>query len=364
MNTILHINAEMNWAGGEVQTLLLTEKSVSSEYRHVIACPPDSQLSQRAKEKGLEVFEIPMRSFGDVFAVWRLSKLMTDLHVDIVHMHTYLAHYLGACAATIAGVSPNIVTRRMNFPIEHSVLNYWLYNLSMKRVVAISQSVERCLWDYVTVKDKIVTIPSAIAIDKEKPWRARMGTSETSTITIGTVCHLIERKGVQYLLQAAARILRRFPQVKLLIVGDGPLRQSLENLAAEHGIEDKVCFRGFQECVQAELEKMDIFVMASLEEALGVAILEAMAAGTPVVATNVGGIPEIVEHGKSGLLVPSRDSEAIYRAVTLLLSNPDKLSQYAAHGYAFVSRHHCAELMVADYERIYNSLLEREIDHS
>ena len=141
---------------------------------------------------------------------------------------------------------------------------------------------------------------------------------------VGTVGGLREEKGIAFLLKSAAQVLRLFPRVGFLIVGDGPLRAQFEALAARLDIRANVVFAGFREDIPAILPLLDVMVMPSLTEGSPMSLLEAMAAGRAIVASRVGGIPEILEDQRTALLVPPKDSEILSQAIIELLANPSK----------------------------------------
>ena len=160
-----------------------------------------------------------------------------------------------------------------------------------------------------------------------------------SEIILGTAGRLVELKGIEYLLRAAAALRREFPALRVEIAGSGPQREKLEEAVAHAGLEGQVKFLGWIDDLPSVLSRWDVFVMPSLEEGFPIAALDAMAAGLPVVATSVGGVPELIEDGKTGCLVPPRDAEALASRLRLLLCNPELRVSMGAAAYARVRDH-------------------------
>ena len=174
---------------------------------------------------------------------------------------------------------------------------------------------------------------------------------------IGTAGRLIELKGIEYLLRAAEELRHDFPALRVEIAGEGPERTKLEEQVQQSGLGDHVRFLGWIDNISEVLTGWDVFVMPSLEEGLGNAALEAMAAGLPVVASSVGALPEVVEDGTTGWLVPPRDPAALALHLRLLLSNRELRQRMGAAGYARVRDHFSLAQMVEGFARLYEELL-------
>lgn len=218
-------------------------------------------------------------------------------------------------------------------------------------VVAVSQAVARQVVDGpARVVYAGVTVPSGDA--------SALRRHDNSEIVIGTAGRLVELKGIEYLLRAAAPLGREFPALRVEIAGSGPQREKLEKAVADAGLGEKVKFLGWIDDLKSVLPRWDVFVMPSLEEGFPIAALDAMAAGLPVVATPVGGVPEIIEDGKTGWLVPPRDVEALTSRLRLLLCHPDLRVSAGAAGYARVRDHFNAAQMAESFARLYDEILE------
>jgi glycosyltransferase involved in cell wall biosynthesis len=180
---------------------------------------------------------------------------------------------------------------------------------------------------------------------------------DTSEIVLGTAGRLVELKGLEYLLRAAAALRHEFPTLRVEIAGSGPQRAKLEEELVEFGLGGRVEFLGWVDNLNTVLPRWDIFVMPSLEEGFPVAALDAMAVGLPVVATRVGGVPELIEDGKTGWLVPPRDVEALASRLRVLLCNPELRANVGAAAHAHVSTRFDAAHMAEDFAGLYDELL-------
>jgi glycosyltransferase involved in cell wall biosynthesis len=174
---------------------------------------------------------------------------------------------------------------------------------------------------------------------------------------IGTAGRLVELKGIEYLLSAASALRHDFPNLRLEIAGSGPLREKLESVASQTGLGDRVKFLGWIDDIQSILPRWDIFVMPSLEEGFPIAALDAMAAGLPVVATRVGGVPELIEDGTTGWLVPPRDIESLGSRLRVLLSDRELRVRMGAAGYARIRDHFSTAHMTKNFAQLYEELL-------
>jgi glycosyltransferase involved in cell wall biosynthesis len=193
------------------------------------------------------------------------------------------------------------------------------------------------------------------APDQRDSCRSEFGLTP-ELVLIGTSGRLEKVKRYDLLLQGFSAVHARFPQSRLMIVGNGSLRHELEKLANDLGIEHAVIWTGFRKDVPRLLAAMDIYVMSSVNEGLSLSILEAMAAGKPVIITDVGGARELVEDGKTGILIAPGSASEIGAAITELLENPEKLSNFASAGKAYVEREFGIQQMMESYQHLYETL--------
>jgi len=334
---ILHVDSEIPWRGGERQVIELMRRQRAMGDDPHVAAPRGGALAQRAAAEGLAVEAVSMRGTWDLGAVFALAGLHRALRPDVVHWHAARAHALGAIASLIAPGPARILSRRVDFPVRRSPGSRLLYSLPIDSILAISGGVRDALIGSGVSADRIEVVPSGIDLGPfQAPFdrpaaRKRLGIADGDLLVL-QIAALAPHKSQTDLLRAAARVRTDRPDVKIWIAGEGPLRGDLE---AEHralALGESVRFLGFRNDTTDLLRAADLFVISSYLEGLGTSILDAMAAGLPVVATRVGGIPEIVAHEETGLLVPPRDPDKLAAAILVLAGDPARRAALGAKG--------------------------------
>jgi glycosyltransferase involved in cell wall biosynthesis len=297
-----------------------------------------------------------MRNDLDLRAVAKVRRLMRQVNYDIVHFHTKRAHKLALWVSRAKNRPKYVVTRRMDYPEPRSWYTHLLYNRRVDGVVAISRTIGDLLIHAGVDKEKIRLIHSGIDPANFTPKETRRRAANDATV-VGCLAIFEERKGHRYLLEAAAALKTEGLAIQYKLAGDGPLRIQLENQVAHLGLADNVRFPGFITNSAEFLAGIDIFAMPSLHEGLGVAALEAMAAGKPVVATRVGGLTESVIDGVTGFSVPPRDSAALAAAIAKLARSPELAHSMGEQGRERVRRHFSLVDMADQNESYYYDLL-------
>ena len=355
--SILHVDAERGFSGGEVQVLHLLEGLRTRGHANLLACPPGSKVEAVARQRGFETRAVAMRGDLDLAAVAKLRRVCEERDPDLVHLHTGRATWLGGLAARWAE-RPAITTRRMDRRVKRNWRTRLIYEHLVRRAVAIAPAVARCLTD-AGVRD-VVTIPSAVdpdALTDARPRdevRAGLDVPREARLAL-VLAALVRRKGLDVLLRAFERL--DVPGALLWIAGEGPERERLEEQARASGSGSRVRFLGRREDKAALLAAADVVCLPSRQEGLGVAALEAMAVGRPVVASRVGGLGEAVVHGRTGLLVEPEDEEGLAAALQRLLGSPEEAQRLGAEGPGRVAEGFRVDQMVASYEDLYRELL-------
>ncbi len=354
--TIAHVDAETGFSGGEVQVFLLLEGLRKAGHRCVLFCPPRSRSEAEAAARGFEVRSIPMRADLDLSAVKRLAQGFEALEPDLVHLHTGRATWLGGLAARWRGL-PAITTRRQDKRLRPGLRTRLIYG-HLARAVAISPAVARRLAEGGLDPARIELIPSSTDPGLVEPRRGRAALRDELSLApdacvLLVLAALVRRKGHDVLLDALARL---DPAPPLLIAGDGEERAALEAQAQRLGL-SSVRFLGRREDKGDLLAACDVFVLPSRLEGLGVAALEAMAAGRPVVASRVGGLAEAVGDESAGLLVPPEDPAALAAALERLIGDPGLRQAFGVAGRARIAQGFLAGQMVNAYETLYRRVL-------
>lgn len=324
---VLHLDSERTWRGGERQVLELMRRQRAAGDEPHLAAPSGSAVAARAAAEGFPVHPVAMRGTWDLASALAVARLHRLLRPHVVHWHAARAHAIGALAALLAPGPARILSRRVDFLVRRSPGSRLLYALPIDAILAISEGVRDALLRSGVPAARIRVVPSGIDLgpytvprDRETV-RAREGIGPDEILVL-QVAALAPHKSQRDLLHAARDAIARRPDLRFWIAGEGALRGELERARDALGLGDRVRFLGFREDVPDLLAAADLFCVSSYLEGMGTSTLDAMAAGLPVVATRVGGIPEIVEHGVTGLLVPARDPAALAEALVTLASDP------------------------------------------
>ncbi|HEY5649353.1 MAG TPA: glycosyltransferase family 4 protein [Nitrospiria bacterium] len=359
---ILHLDTERTWRGGEAQVLHLAAGLADRGHRSVVAGQPGSPLLVRAAEKGLLTEAVLMPSEWSLRAVLAIGRLIKKHGIQVIHMHSSHACTLGGWAGRLNRVQVRVISRRVDFSLRSNPLRRLKYQWGIDRILAISEGVKRVLVGDGLDPDKIDIVHSGIDLSPFNPdesgseARGEFGIPPHAPV-VGCVAHFADHKGHRYLIEAAVEMIQKRPDIRLLLVGDGELRHQTELQAKSLGLGEQVIFAGFREDVPRLLAAMDLVVLSSHLEGLGTSLLDAMAMAKPVVGTRVGGIPEMIEEGVNGSLVPPRDPAALSVSILKLLEDPGKLKKMGRAGRENVLKNFSAESMVIKTERIYREIL-------
>jgi glycosyltransferase involved in cell wall biosynthesis len=358
--TIAHVTSEVGFSGGELQVFLLLEGLRKRGHHSVLLCPPESRSLREAARRGIEARPIRTGNEWSLRSMWQIRRELLASAPDLVHLHTGRANWLGGVAAWSLGL-PALTTRRMDRAVKRDARTRFMYGRVVRRAVAISGAVRARLIEGGVPAGMIRLIPSAVDPELLYPQqgraatRAAAGLGETPLLLV--VAALVPRKGIDLLLAALARLAQQGLRPALWIAGQGLARPALEKQARELRLEDRVRFLGQRSDVADLLSACDVFILPSRHEGLGVAALEAMAAGRAIVATRVGGLAEAVVHERTGLLVPPEDPAALATALARLLCDPALRARLGAEGPARVAEGFRADDLVEGYERLYCELL-------
>ncbi len=360
----LHINTERTFRGGEQQVLLLMQGLVERGHEATLIAQPDGELARRAEKAGLSVHRLRIRAEWDPIALTFLTAKLREMDCDIVHMHTGLAHTLGVAASLLAGRGRRVVSRRVVSPVGRNWLAQFKYRRGVDRYIAISEAVKRTLVDGGVAPERVAVVHSCVDIAGLESVADRAGSFQTEfgiprgAPVIGSVGALCEPKGFEYFIDAIPVVMKDVPDARFLLVGDGELRGQLEARAADRGIgRDHLVFTGWRNDVPELLRFFDVFVSSSVREGLGTAVLQAMAVGTPVVATDAGGLPEVVLDGETGAVVPAGDAAALGLAIAALLNDAGFRERIRSAAYRRVREEFTPARMVEGTLVVYRDVL-------
>lgn len=344
--------------------LSLAEGLLSRGHDVLVVCPPRSELGGACEARGVKTYATPMRAELDIKAMLCVARALRRFGAHVAHCHTARAHTLGLVAARLAGTPVTVVSRRVDFKVGTNVFSRIKYRLPVDAIVAVSEAVRRVLVSAGVDGSKIAVVPGGIDAQRyrcgpsAREIREKMGLPDGARL-VGSLGSLVPHKGHSVLIEAVAKLSRTHPDLRCVIVGDGELEGRLKSLARDLGVGGVVDFVGFSSDVRTVVPALDVLVHPSNLDASPNVIKEGMAMGVPVVATNVGGIPEIIVDGKSGLLVPPGDPEAMSCAISLALDDHELRKRLIDGGVAR-ALDFSVERTVEETELLYARLLEPE----
>jgi glycosyltransferase involved in cell wall biosynthesis len=385
--SVMHIITRFDQGGSARNTFLTVMGHDRSRFRISLAygCveahgAEDAALLEkdmsRLRQAGVALFEVPslareVRPLRDAQATLALWRVLRRERPAIVHTHTSKAGAVGRVAAWLAGIPVVIHT-----PHGHIFYGYYgpvmsgLIRLVERALARITDRIvtltERGIAEHVRLgiarADKFTAIPSGIALSAFRSVRIEpavkrkeLGLPPEGPV-IGTVGRLVPIKGHEWLLKAAPQVLAEFPRATFVFLGEGPLLGRLQQVAGELGISGHVLFLGARQDVPECLAAFDLFAFPSLNEGMGRALIEAMAVGLPVVATHVGGIPDVVAEGVNGLLVPPEDERALAAAILALLRDPGRMGAFGEAAGRSVGERFEAASTIREIERLYDAV--------
>jgi glycosyltransferase involved in cell wall biosynthesis len=356
---VLHVETGQHLYGGAKQVSYLLAGLLQHGVESHLVCPIGSAIGRAVKVSVAEVHEVPMRGDLDLGFIWRLRRIINQVRPDLMHLHSRRgADLLGGIAGRLCGIK-TVLSRRVDNP-ESPIVVKWKYSL-YDRVIGISQGIVDVLLEEGVEQNKLVCVRSAVDVEAyqkscDKHWfRAEFDLLE-DTLVMATVAQLISRKGHRFLLQAMPRLIERFPNLRWLIFGKGPLQQELQDEITRRGLQSHVQLAGFRQDLAEIYPCLDLLVHPALMEGLGIALLQAASAGLPIVAVDAGGMPEVVEDGINGRLVPGGSVDVLADAVLQLLADETLRREMGESGREKMRRSFSVEQMVEGNLAVYQGL--------
>jgi len=356
---IAHLEAGRHLYGGAAQVKYLLEGLTGRGVENLLLCPSESELGAAVPAELVRA--MPMRGELDVTLLPRLALELRRLAPDLVHVHSRRgADLYGGYAAALAGI-PAVITRRVD-AAEPRVLARLKYR-PYRAVVALSSAIGAQLLRAGVPAERIVEIPSAVDTQRYRPdalagqrLRAELGLPGDALV-VGVVAQLIERKRHSWLFALLPELVREWPQLRVVCFGRGPFERRLRAELGERGLTSHVVLAGFRTDLAALVPGLDVLAHPASREGLGLALIEAASAGVPVVACAVGGVPDVVADGETGVLVPRDDAAAFGRALGALLAAPDERRRFGAAARRRVERRFDAAGLVAAHHSLYTRVL-------
>ncbi len=357
---ILYVDSDSVWRGGQEQLFQLMTGMKGRGNRVALASPPDSPLTRRAKEEAIQTYAFRQQNELSPLALLQMTRILTQIQPQVVHFNTPRSILSGGLASRICGVPVRVSSRRVNFPLK-SRLSLLKYNWAQDAILTVSLSIRRTLIECGVANHLIAVIYEGVDLDWIDRQHAPSFSQNRNGLVVGTVAHLSSEKGHTILLEAAAQLVPKFPEVTYVIAGGGELEATLKRKARALGIERRVVFTGFRSDTEGLMKQFDVFCLPSLSEGLSSAILAAMASHLPVVATNVGGIPELVVDGETGFLVPPYESKPLFHSLSKLIASRKLRQRMGDKGRKRVEKHLTLGRKLDQTEQLYLRLLRRRV---
>ncbi len=358
----LHIDTARTWRGGQNQVLITVNGLREIGQRAALVAHPNGELRRRAAE-GLDLIPLAPRTEMDLTAAWRLWRVIKRLGPDVIHAHdphgiamAALALSLGSGSRTAGALPPLVASRRVDFHLKGNSLSRWKHR-QVACFIAASEAIRQMLVADGVPSERTTTVHEGIdlahvdaapAVNVHEAFWLPHGAP-----VVGNVAALVPHKGQRHLIEAAHLVVREIPDARFVILGEGELRDALERQVRDYHLEKHVLLPGFRTDVLGCIKGFDLFAMSSVTEGLGTSLLDAMACARPIVATRAGGIPEIVEDGMNGRLVPPRDHAAMAQAIVALLRDEGERRRMGEAGLARVRTRFTVERMVEETAAVY-----------
>ncbi|MDA0738238.1 MAG: glycosyltransferase [Nitrospirae bacterium] len=366
---ILHTESSMGLGGQEYATLALVEGLQKRGHVVVLLVQAGSQLQTAAEERGVLCHTLTMHKALYPWAIFRMCALIQKHQIEVVHTHGSRDSWIGSFAAWFSSLKPVVVlSRHKSTPIAKHAINRVLYHRLVDRIVTTGGELIRkhLLAEHQFPEHHVVAIPTGADVERFSPniegdsFRKEWGVTKEECL-IGAVCFLRSYKGLDHFIEAAAIVLTESPSCRFVIVGDGPEQERLEAKIAQWELQGRFILTGHREDVPEVMAALDIFVVSSTDgETLTQTIPQALAMETPVVATNIGSIPDIIHHEETGFLVSPGDPQALASYILKLVEDPERGATMACEGRALVLNSFSSQSTVVKNEALYQDLLHEK----
>ena len=363
---IWYLVPEMKLGGAERHVISLASGLRERGYRVGIACVfREGRLADEVRRAGIPFECLGIRRGWRVGTLFQIARWIGANPVQILHTYLFGFHFFAGLGARLSGVSV-ILSSRREVPHWQRRRHRWMENLGnlfVDRVTCCSQAVRQ--WTLAKERvpaEKVLTIYNGVDVDRlhratgTSAIRREFGIPDGVPL-IGTVANFAVEKGYSYLLEATGRVLKENQTARFLFVGFGPLEKNIKDEARRIPGHERIIFSGARSDIPDLISAMDVFVLSSIIEGFPNVLLEALALAKPVVATHVGGIPELIESDKDGLLVPERDGVALADAILSLLQDSQRAKTLGNRGQEKIRKNFTRERMIDEYETLYLSLL-------
>jgi len=363
---VLQLVSEKTWRGGEQQVAYLLEELRSLGITCHVCCRKGSAFEAYCIKNNFPHIALPFTKIFPVPTALKLKEYINKHHIELMHLQASHAHTIGVLAHLLGANCELVLSRRVEFPIGASFLSKYKYNYKgIKRIICISKRVREVLAQSIEDKSKCVTIYDGINLDRFKAlptikmdYLRRTYNIPQHKLLIGNVSAIDVHKDYFTFLEMAKLLKEQGVDATYFAIGSGKLEQEVKKYAAELGLANNVIFTGFINNVHQVLPELDYFVFTTIREGLGSTVLDAFASRVPVVASAVGGIPEMVHDSITGMLAPIKQPAKFAEKVQQLIQNPELREQIVENAGKKVlnfSKEVTARQALAIYKEILNA---------
>jgi L-malate glycosyltransferase len=367
MINILNVTSITELRGGDTQMYmvykLLKDKKDLSQF---ILCPEDSVLSGMCKKDATPYFTYLKNKIKLINLIVAIVIIAKRKSIDIIHIHDSSALNAGLIAKLFLKKSTILIlSRKRNNPIKNKFLNRFKYSRpSIKKIISVSKAVASIFDPIIKDKERLITIYDAIDVAEFSQNKSTNLLHEEfnlspETLIVGNIAGLTKQKDIFTFIDTAQKIKSKNTTnhpIKFFVIGDGSLKEELISYTKTKGLENDIIFTGFRNNVNELLPEFDVFLITSITEGLPLSVYEAFACKIPVVATDAGGINEVVKNGETGFITAIKDAEKLSNYVLELLHNKDLKEKIVTNAYSLVEKNHDLEVMKQKYHSFYSSL--------
>lgn len=357
---VLHVSTALSWRGGEQQLTYLLDE-LRDEIEQFVLCAKGSEMEAFCQKNSFNYYAVKKVSSFDFSFAKTLKNICNNLSIDLCHLHDAHAHTFAILAAFMGNKCPLVLSRRVDFPIKNSFFSRLKYNHpAIFKILCVSKKIKEITASDIKDKSKLSVVYSGIDLNKfsKRNGKLRKELNISNDIRlIGNTSALADHKDYFTFLDVAESIIKSERNVHFVIFGNGPLEEKIKAYAKSKKLNEQLTFLGYRTDVPQLLADLDLFLITSKTEGLGTSIIDAFACRVPVVATAAGGIPELVEDQKTGLLCPVKDVDCLSANVSKLL-NDASLSQQIIKGASEkvkqFSKEHTAKETLKHYQDIWS----------
>ena len=356
---IIHLSSERTWRGGEQQIAYLVDELNMLNVNNYVVCKKGSAFEKYCIEKNLKFISIPFSNQFDILSSIYLKNISKKINAEIIHVHSSKSHSIAVWSYFIGNRTPLVLSRKVDFPISKNFLSKIKYSCrGIKKIICVSNAIKKITQKDLPNNDLFEVIYDGIDTLKYENadrnyLRREYNISEDKTIIANTSA-LADHKDYPTYIRMINNLHDKI-KAHYFIIGEGPEEENIKNLVKEYGLQELITFTGFRKDINKILPSIDYFVITSKTEGLGSSILDAYSAQVPVIATNAGGIPEIVTHNETAMLSDVYDDKSLSEHIIDLVNNPEKKIRLVNNAKSYVANF-SKKIMAAKTLEVYRSV--------